>query len=496
MKLTRKNIIKCGFFPDNMPTKVFTSKEIAQYIESDPANYIKILNKRKSTPCLFISSYKNDMERRIIAVPHIETYTVLCSEIESINHYIDKIFLSNENSYSNTIQPSSIEGYDIKSRFFKNYIDRTIFSTGYKYMLKLDLSKCYENIYTHSIAWAICGKEKSKQEVLKKPKNRDPLFKQVDKLDEYVRSINNNETKGIPTGPLTSRIVSEIILSSIDEELRNKNYHFKRYVDDYNFYFRNEVEIYEFLPKFQNLLYEYKLHINTEKTSIEKYPYQLKQDFTDELRNHDFKKKGYLKYLEKAIEYHNQGHKGALKYALKVIGKKKIPDNEKEVVFSHVINIMLTFPNLSEFIHVLMLNNNFTFNDETEETVNSILEHCIINKYEIESIWLLTIMGCLNMTINEEILCKILNNNEPLTAILSLDYIFNYKLYNQDKIKKAINNLKTVLKTQSIYGEKWLLLYEVNKNKWITGLRKNLNDSPFLKEACDNDICFFKSPII
>jgi Reverse transcriptase (RNA-dependent DNA polymerase). len=500
MKLTRKNIVKCGFFPENLPTKVFTSLEISDFFESSILNYDLIANNLKSkkvenTPCLFISSHKNDLERRIIAIPHIETYIMLANEFEINISEIGDILDNNKNSYSNIIQPSSIEGYNIRSNFFKNYLDRTVFSTGYRYLLKVDLSKCYENIYTHSISWAIFGKDASKEELNKKPNLRNTAYTKADQLDKFVRSINNNETKGIPTGPISSRIVSEIILSSIDGHLREKGYHFKRYVDDYNFYFRNEVEVYEFLPHFQNILYEYKMHLNTEKTTIEKYPYQLNSDFTQVLRNHDFMKDGYLKYLEKAIELHKEGHKGALKYALKVIGKKKIPDKEKNLVFSHVINIMLTFPNLSEFIHVMLINNAFSFDSKIEQTVGDILVHCIRNKYQIETIWLLTIMGCLKMKIQTEVLCSLIDLFDPLTTILTMDYIFHYKLQRNPDIKIAIDNLKIKLKREKVYGEKWLLLYEVNRNSWIKGLKVNLNESVFLKEALISNVRFFKSPL-
>lgn len=501
MKLTRKNIVKCGFFPDSLPSRVFSSKPISDYVESDILKFSQIESNIKSkkiefTPCHLISSYKNDMERRIIAIPHIETYLLLAQEIDDNRIDIEQRFKNNMNSYSNIIMPSSIEGYSVSSQFFKNYIDRTIYSTGYKYLLKIDLSKCYENIYTHSLTWALYGKEQSKLELKKNPKLRDPIYINFDNLDRKVRSINNNETKGIPTGPLTSRIVSEIILTSIDEILRSKNYHFKRYVDDYNFYFRNEVDAYEFLPQFQNILYEYKLHINNEKTKLEKYPYQLNQDFTKELKAHNFENDGYLRYIERLIELHNEGNKGALKYGLKVLGKKRIPSKENKVVFSHLINIMISFPNLSEQIYAIFINNNFSYDIKTEETVNSILNHCIKNKYELETIWLLTVMGFLRMKVDKKNLIKIINHAEPCATIIVLDYIFKNTLSSYSDINDAMNNLKSLLLNEKSYGEKWLLLYEINRNKWIKGLRKCLDDSPFLKNACKDNICFFKSPIM
>ena len=412
MKLTRKNIVKCGFFPDNLPSRVFSSKPISDYVESDILKFSQIESNIRSkkiefTPCHLISSYKNDMERRIIAIPHIETYLLISQEIEDNRIDIERRFKNNINSYSNIIMPSSIEGYSVASQFFKNYIDRTIYSTGYKYLLKIDLSKCYENIYTHSLTWALYGKEQSKLELKKSPSLRNPIYIKCDNLDRKVRSINNNETKGIPTGPLTSRIVSEVILTSIDEILRSKNYHFKRYVDDYNFYFRNEVDAYEFLPQFQNILYEYKLHINTEKTKLEKYPYQLNQDFTKELKAHNFKNEGYLRYIERLI-----------------------------------------------------------------------------------------VMGFLRMKVDTINLISIINHAEPCATIIVLDYIFKNTLSSDVAIKDAMNNLKSLLINEKSYGEKWLLLYEINRNNWIKGLRKCLDDSPFLKNAYKDNICFFKSPIM
>lgn len=501
MKLTRKNIVKCGFFPENLPTRVFSSESISDYIEADVIRYSQIQEnlkskKMESTPCHLISSYKSDMERRIIAIPHIETYLLLSEEIEKNRIDIEQRLKDNINSYSNIITPNSIEGYSVPSRFFANYLDRTIFSTGYKYLLKIDLSKCYENIYTHSLSWAMYGKEQSKLEIKKKPNLRDARYLEYDELDKKVRSINNNETKGIPTGPLSSRIVSEIILTSIDEILRNEGYHFKRYVDDYNFYFRNEVEAYEFLPQFQNILYEYKLHINTEKTKLEKYPYQLNQNFAKELRTHNFPKEGYLKYVERLIELHNEGNKGALKYGLKVLNKKKIPSKENEVIFSHLINIMISFPNLSEQIHAIFINNNFTYDIKTEETVNNILSHCIKNQYELETIWLLTAMCSLNMKVDFQNLINIMNLAEPCATIIVLDYIFKNALGSEGTIKDAIERLKVLLANENIYGERWLLLYEINRKNWIKGLRRCLGASPFLKTACKDNIGFFKSPII
>ena len=119
-------------------------------------------------------------------------------------------------------------------------------SIGNKYVLSLDISRCYESIYTHSITWALLGKEKAKEEYLKKENERSSSYNIADNLDERVRKINNNETKGIPTGPITSRLISELILSEIDNILHEKvpKLKYNRFVDDYSFYFSEKKKLF------------------------------------------------------------------------------------------------------------------------------------------------------------------------------------------------------------------------------------------------------------
>ncbi|WP_339169128.1 RNA-directed DNA polymerase [Paenibacillus sp. FSL R5-0341] len=493
------NLIKCGFFSDNLPSQVFTSIEIADFLKNNPSiielNSTSLKSKKiEFTPCLFISSYKSDLERRIIALPHLDMYFMLCEAIEKHRRVIEYKLRQNQHSYSNIISPNQIKGYKVFSRFIKNYHDRTIYSAGYKYLLKIDLSKCYENIYTHSLTWALYGKEDSKNELKKQPKYRDITYKSYDEFDKLVRSINNNETKGIPTGPLSSRIVSEVILTSIDEILNSEGYHFKRYVDDYNFYFRNESEINEFIPFFQNILYDYKLHINTEKTQVNKYPYQLNQDFAKALKEHDFSKDGYLKYIEKMIELHQNNNKGVLKYGLKILSSHTIPQKEKKLVFSHLVNMILTFPNMAEYVHNVILNNNFTFDRSIQHNINNILESCLNYKHELETIWLLSVMGSLNMPIEVENLVSIINYSEPLSTIMALDYVQKQSLNREIEIQSSTDQLKAKLNNESIYGDKWILIYEINRNQWIRGLRNILNQSQLLKKALNNDVRFYISP--
>jgi len=136
-------------------------------------------------------------------------------------------------------------------------------------LVKIDISKCFDSIYTHSIAWAIYNKGIVK----------DCLGKAKDtfagKFDAEMQCLNYAETNGIVIGPEVSRIFAELILQKIDnqvlKELKENNlthkidYEAFRYVDDY-FVFCNEKSVGEkIVATFRLNLKEFNLHINDSK---------------------------------------------------------------------------------------------------------------------------------------------------------------------------------------------------------------------------------------
>jgi len=141
---------------------------------------------------------------------------------------------------------------------------------------KLDISRCFYNIYTHSVTWCIKNKA-----FAKKFANYLSFEQRFDKL---MQSLNYNETNGIVVGPEISRIFAEIILASVDDqaisELQQKNqllefndFQIRRYIDDYYIYARSE-DIADCVESvISKKLEDVKLFLNTEKRECLKRPY-------------------------------------------------------------------------------------------------------------------------------------------------------------------------------------------------------------------------------
>ncbi|WP_342455327.1 antiviral reverse transcriptase Drt3b [Alteromonas sp. 009811495] len=185
-----------------------------------------------------------------------------------------------------------LDGEDKVSEFSSNYFSYRKVNILYKFfessefirlekrfnqLSTLDVSRCFDTIYTHSIAWAIKSKSYIKKNLTKFPDSFD------DEFDVLIRKANDNETNGIVIGPEFSRIFAEIIFQQIDldieQDLRqqglvhNRDYAIRRYIDDF-FIFTKDHQVED---KVKNSVIEkiwlYKLRVNPIKTKSYERPF-------------------------------------------------------------------------------------------------------------------------------------------------------------------------------------------------------------------------------
>nr|WP_321461060.1 antiviral reverse transcriptase Drt3b [uncultured Cohaesibacter sp.] len=171
-------------------------------------------------------------------------------------------------------------GYPRLYLFF-NSNDQIRLEKKFRFQLSLDISKCFDSIYTHSMAWAT----KSKQEA----KENTGALSFGNQFDKVMQRLNHNETSGICIGPESSRIFAEIILAKVDQDARRSlaekknpirdgiDYECKRYVDNY-YVFTNDPNTAEHVEHELSIaLREYNLHLNTEKRQLDKRPFYSKK---------------------------------------------------------------------------------------------------------------------------------------------------------------------------------------------------------------------------
>lgn len=147
----------------------------------------------------------------------------------------------------------------------------------YSMLTRLDLSRCFDSIYTHSIAWALHEREVVKRSVA----SHKMTF--AGEFDALMQLMNDNETNGILIGPEVSRIFAEMILQGADRSLERvlrsrevvhgRDYQVLRYVDDY-FIFHNDPAVERVIvSELENELRPYKMNLNSAKEERLSAPY-------------------------------------------------------------------------------------------------------------------------------------------------------------------------------------------------------------------------------
>jgi hypothetical protein len=153
----------------------------------------------------------------------------------------------------------------------------------YNKLLRLDISKCFDSIYTHSLPWALYGKEPVKEALTSNPSRLEKTF--GDRFDKLMQLMNYRETNGIIIGPEFSRVFAELILQSVDRSvcaelhanekyqyLHKVDYEMFRYVDDYFIFYNEEKICTDIMELLQLRLKDFKLSLNKSKAEAYSKP--------------------------------------------------------------------------------------------------------------------------------------------------------------------------------------------------------------------------------
>ncbi len=150
----------------------------------------------------------------------------------------------------------------------------------YNYLMKTDISNCYSSIYTHSITWAMCDKEKAKGKLQNKislSSKDEKRYKIGDTIDKYIQCMSYKQTNGIPQGSILMDFIAELVLGYADKELSERlskkdynkiDYKVLRYRDDYRIYGKTQEDVVKTAKVLTEVLSSLNFKLNTQKTII------------------------------------------------------------------------------------------------------------------------------------------------------------------------------------------------------------------------------------
>ena len=397
---------------------------------------------------------------RLIHIPHPLPYAYLC---KCISENWDKLkhICENKNSIlkprkyhnqreimgeSQHLEQISMMSYER----FSNTKHRLDISTGKFYHVKADVSLFYPSIYTHSIPWALVGRDEAK-------KNTRNNRKWYNKFDKAQRDLKRSETQGIPIGPATSHLISEIILYKVDDVLRDE-YDFTRYIDDYECYCNSREEAEKFIRVLEQELRQYLLNLNARKIVIQELPVGYQTPWVITMRSRlsskqKLESRDIIDFLDSAVNLYKDYPEGnILKYTARTLANSKEFSSESVGVFLRYLVALAVYTS-SVLPIVCQIAKKYGIGFDVK--IDAVLEQAIKYHRSDAMCWCLFYMSICNQELNEGFATAIVKTRDCMAMGMLI-------ALNQHR-EKVIEFLNTEIDPDIKYDcdQYWLLIHEL-----------------------------------
>ncbi|MFD2368863.1 reverse transcriptase domain-containing protein [Brevibacillus sp. GCM10020057] len=497
-KLTLRNLISNGYFPAEL-IPPFNTKDFGKHVNSIVSSTVGMniqINGDKilSSKCCIHSIPRILHHRRSLGIPNPFHQLKLAQTIVDNWKDIKKHVYKSKYSLTLPVVKSGSPRAISRSHDFRDIPSIIpMLSTNSRYVLRTDISRYYPTIYTHSIPWACHGKAFAKIK-----SNRGHNY-YGNALDTHVRNTQDQQTIGIPIGPDSSLIISELIGSTMDMEIYTEiGAKGIRYIDDYYFFFNTTSEAEEALTKLHKIAKKYELELNPEKTSIYSLPDSLEHKWTSEIRGYEFhkslkrQKTDLVTFFSKAFEYSKSyPNEYVLKYSLSRIKNELIDKNNWDLYESLILNSIIAEPSvLPTATEIFLAYYNLGYNlnlKKIGETINNIIGHHSKLGHGYEVSWGLWLAKTLGIKISKASAKELSQVEDSIVAITALD------LRNTGLITSGLDlsEWMNYLTHENLYQDKWLFAYEACKKGWVTPSNNYISIDPFFSILEAKNIEFY-----
>lgn len=462
-----RGLLGFGMFANRVP-RVLTSEMFLYFCENNS------ISTPKKTWCPWISfRYTRDTgSYRNFGIPNPFAY----------NQLVELIKLSWEEIRNHLINHSQVFPYVINSVHIRNlHQEDAIFSMNYrnweedydplpaiavgkKFAVHCDISQCFPSIYTHAVDWAIRGKKQAKTH----HKGNSKQKTWPEKLDRALQSTTNGETHGILIGPHSSNVVSEILLTPVDETLINEGFRFKRAIDDYTCFVDTYSEAERFIYSLETELRKYGLSLNQKKTEIKELPKAMVESWVRRLNGFKFSEdpidyKEVRAFIDLSIELmeKEENTQSTMLYALKMINGHVMTKNAERYFCDLVLHLMYIYPYLLPYLEDLVPNYlSFSEGYKLQDFLKLTFTNGLKRKDFLTSTFSLYYSMYFDIplgTIDENIK-EVIDSEDCLLLLFSFLYAQKYRFPEEAAL---ISEAKKLAKDPIHFGENWIFCYEV-----------------------------------
>ncbi len=513
-------LLQKGYFPKELPP-AFNTYSFA-LTPLDLKGNIQPGWSDKYASLIKCSIPKNGIGRRFVHVVHPLPYFFLAQYVVDNYTEIKKVCKKSEISYSTPVNTQILKQryFVAQSKNVATFQDARQKKSLDKYVeLKVDISNYYPSIYTHVIPWAFVSKDVAKyiwdcRERGNMPSKYAPdvihnydIGAQIDKLFEKCQE---KQTHGIPVGPDASFVVAEAILSHLDLDIKNKcpNLTGCRYYDDYYLYFDTKEEAMETLKVMIGVFNSFGLEINLSKVEINELPLSIMERYAIKLSHYDFNTGGkeqailvYFEILWSLIKEKPNQIETILRYGLKAL-EKNVPElNEKEERRLHLLLLktVLMAPSITPMVmDVLKKSKSQPDSELVGRITDAVFKKHLKLKHHIELLWALWMCKKYNLNINMSVIIELLNCDNSLCVLMTLDYLNNVKphLLNCAGVSAIIEGICQSMNAETLYDERWILLYEGVIKGWLSKLQSIVDGNDFFSYLKQKGVSFYDDNVL
>lgn len=347
----------------------------------------------------------------------------------------------------------------------------------YDHVITSDTSRFYSTIYTHSIPWALHTKKWCKDHL---PRVRLHIYNASlgAKLDSAVRHCQENQSIGIPIGPDTSRILSEIVASSVDQRIDKltnlSSQQAYRNVDDWLIGYDASESGEKIISHLASSLDHFGLEIHPNKTKTEKsanvpsnlWPSEIRKFAINEINKPD--RSNLVHFIEQCINLsHLYPHENVLNFAVKISSNFKISEDSWSLYESFLLRCCrsnATSIPVATKIFSNYSDRKYPINQQKiQKLIADTILRCAPFSYHFEVSWALFLAKTLKIEIRSEA-AKLLGNMESsVCALLALD------CQSQGLVPRGLNTNKwrRSLAADGLWSNLWLLSYEADLKGWL-----------------------------
>ena len=476
-----EGLLAYGFFAEKLPP-IFTAVPFFNYCKTVSESFEAGWNEY-----ITFRVMRNISIPRLMGIPNPFKYQRMCSELRDDWDEIRSHFHKQTGGQSYRVSRIHIrKEYNEKRIFEMNYknwrVDGTpesdllIHDKGTsRFLVHADISTCFPSIYTHSIPWALVGKEKAKQTI-----GEEVWY---NRIDQACSDMCNGETHGLLIGPHTSNLLSEIILTVVDKELYDKGYRYVRNIDDYDCYVDSHDEVQRFLRDLEYALREFDLPLNHKKTKMIELPIGIEKNWKHQLNDlPKVGKSGMVEYpqvntfIDMALMLSTEtGDFAIINYVIKKLKGLKLSANGKKLAAKRFMHMAVLYPYLLHLMEEYVFIPYGVDKSEIKALSDTIYREAV-NQNDYESLCYSIYFAIrFNFVLDqfEDDYCSaqdyVINSKDCLLLIMTWIYFMKQNHWKREATQvKRLNKVAMELKKTDM-DRYWLFCYEALKWGSLSG---------------------------